>query len=68
MHPPIPPTVHDEIATLDRIEQEMVRLTTADLGLGRTSGGVRTTLALPSSMTFKTVIPAQAGTYTESPK
>lgn len=52
----IPPTAHEEIDFLEEVEREMMVLTTADLE----------ELTLPMSTlpsTLKTVIQAEAGTY-----
>ncbi len=61
------PNVHEEIAALDEIERELVRLTTADLEERRR--GRREAVFTPAPPLFstesKTVIPANAGIHTE---
>jgi len=60
------PNVHEEIAALDEIERELVRLTTADLEerrRGRREAAFTPAPTFPN--TFEAVIPANAGIHTE---
>jgi len=62
----IPPNVHEELALLDAIERELVRLTTADLeSCTRVPDARVATPAPPLPASLKTVIPAQADTHAE---
>ena len=60
----IPPDVHEEIDFLEEVERELGVLTTAELEGVTSSAFISPAPAPALPTTPKTVIPAEAGTYT----